>query len=59
MVKFRTLVLKTSKNVMKHMILSFKMKGDVISDHFLGLGLSPRLYQVLLMAFLQSRDIEQ
>ena len=28
-------VLKTSKNAMKHMILSFKMKGDVISDHFL------------------------
>ena len=28
-------VLKTSKNVMKHMILSFKMKGDVISDHLL------------------------
>ena len=26
---------KTSKNAMKHMILSFKMKGDVISDHFL------------------------
>ena len=23
---------------MKHMILSFKMKGDVISDHFLMLG---------------------
>ena len=23
---------KTSKNVMKHMILSFKMKRDVISD---------------------------
>ena len=28
-------VLKTSKNAMKHMILSFKMKGDVISEHFL------------------------
>ena len=27
-------VLKTSKNAMKHMILSFKMKGDIISDHF-------------------------
>ena len=26
---------KTSKNAMKHMISSFKMKGDVISDHFL------------------------
>ena len=26
---------KTSRNVMNHMILSFKMKGDVISDHFL------------------------
>ena len=23
------------QNAMKHMILSFKMKGDVISDHFL------------------------
>ena len=31
-------VLKTSKNAMKHMILSFKMKGDVISDYFLMLG---------------------
>ena len=28
-------VLKTSKNAMKHMILSFKMKRDVISDLFL------------------------
>ena len=27
-------VLKTSKNVMKHMILLFKMKGDAISNHF-------------------------
>ena len=26
---------KTSKNAMKHMILSFKMMGDVISDHSL------------------------
>ena len=26
---------KTSRNAMKHMILSLKMKGDVISDHFL------------------------
>ena len=25
---------KTSKNAVKHIILSFKMKGDVISDHF-------------------------
>ena len=31
----RIFVLKTSKNAMKHMILSFKMKGDAISDHFL------------------------
>ena len=30
-------VLKSSKKAMKHMILSFKMKGDVISDHFLKL----------------------
>ena len=29
-------LLKTSRNEMKQMILSFKMKGDVISDHFLG-----------------------
>ena len=28
-------VLKTSKNAVKHMILSFELKGDVISDHFL------------------------
>ena len=28
-------VQKTLKNAMKHMILSFKMKGDVISDYFL------------------------
>ena len=28
-------VLKTSKNAMKHITLSSKMKGDVISDHFL------------------------
>ena len=28
-------VLITSRNAMKHMILSLKMKGDVISDHFL------------------------
>ena len=28
-------MLETSKNVMKHMISSFKMKGDVIFDHFL------------------------
>ena len=28
-------VLKTFKDAMKHMMLSFKMKGDVISDHFL------------------------
>ena len=31
-----------TKNIqiaMKHMILSFKMKGDVISDHFLTLWL--------------------
>ena len=28
-------VLKTPKNAMKHMILSFQMKGDVRSDHFL------------------------
>ena len=28
-------LLKTSKNAMKHVILSSKMKGDVISDHFL------------------------
>ena len=28
-------LLKTSTNAMKHMILSFKMKGGVISDHFL------------------------
>ena len=28
-------VLKTSKNAMQQMILSFKMKGDDISDHFL------------------------
>ena len=27
--------LKTSRNVMKHIIISFKMKGDVISDHLL------------------------
>ena len=28
--------LQTSKNAMKHMILSFKMKGDdVVADHFL------------------------
>ena len=26
---------KTSKNVMKHMILEFKMMRGVISDHFL------------------------
>ena len=26
---------KTPRNAMKHMILSFKMKGGVISDHFL------------------------
>ena len=32
-------MLKTSNNAMKHMILSFKMKGDVISNHFLMLGL--------------------
>ena len=25
---------KTSKNAVKHIILSFKMKGGVISDHF-------------------------
>ena len=31
-------VLKT-KNAKKYMILSFKMKGDVISDHFLMLWL--------------------
>ena len=30
-------VLKRSKNAMKDMILSFKMKGDVLSDHFLRL----------------------
>ena len=30
-------VLKTSKNAMKHMILSFKMKGGVC-DHFLMLN---------------------
>ena len=29
---------KTSKNAMKHMILSFKMKGDVIFDHFMIYG---------------------
>ena len=28
-------VLKTPTNAMKHMLLSFKMKGFVISDHFL------------------------
>ena len=28
-------VLKTSKNAMKDMTLSIKMKGEVISDHFL------------------------
>ena len=28
-------LLKTSRNEMKQMILSFKMKVDVISDHFL------------------------
>ena len=28
-------VLKASKNAMKYMILSFKMKGNVISDQFL------------------------
>ena len=28
-------VLKTSKNATKHMILSLKLKGDVISDRFL------------------------
>ena len=28
-------VLKTPKNAMKHMLLSFKMKEDVVSDHFL------------------------
>ena len=27
------MVLKTSKNAMKHMILSFKMKGNIISNH--------------------------
>ena len=26
---------KKSKNAVKHVILAFKMKGDVISDHFL------------------------
>ena len=31
-------VLKTSKNAMKQMILSSKIKGDVLSDHFLMLG---------------------
>ena len=31
-------VLKTSRNATKHMILPFKLKGDVISDHFLMLG---------------------
>ena len=28
-------VLKATRNAMKHMKLSFKMKRDVISDHFL------------------------
>ena len=28
-------MLKISKNAMKYMILSFKMNGDVLSDHFL------------------------
>ena len=28
-------VLKTYKNAMKHLILAFIMKRDVISDHFL------------------------
>ena len=32
-------VLKTQRNAMKHIILSFKMKGVVISDHFLMLWL--------------------
>ena len=31
----RFFLLKTSRTAMKHMTLSFKMKGDVISDHFL------------------------
>ena len=31
--------LKTSRNAMKDMILSFKMKGGVKSDHFLMLWL--------------------
>ena len=29
---------------MKHMILSFKMKGDVISDHFLMLWFQKNLW---------------
>ena len=28
-------LLKTSRKAMKHMILSFEMKGDKVSDHFL------------------------
>ena len=28
-------LLKTSKNVTKHMVLSFRMKGGVISNHYL------------------------
>ena len=31
---------KASRNAMKHMILSFEMKGDAISDHFLMLWFS-------------------
>ena len=34
-VRYPFFLLKTSKNAMKHMILSFKMMGGVISDHFL------------------------
>ena len=30
-----TIFLKTPKHSLKHMILSFKMKGDIISDHSL------------------------